>query len=208
MADCSIFTGGKISDLSFIKTEKVKRTYIICADSGYNYAQNLGLNPDLILGDYDSLGFVPKVGCDVLSYPIEKDDTDLMLAVKEALSLGYKSIDIYGALGGRIDHTLGNIQALGYIAEHNGEGRILSDNDEIRLLNSGTYSIEKRSGFSLSLLAYSDKVCGLSINGVKYTAENVDISNTFPLGISNTITEKRAEISFNSGRLMVIQSRL
>ncbi|MGN1133693.1 MAG: thiamine diphosphokinase, partial [Oscillospiraceae bacterium] len=89
-----------------------------------------------------------------------------------------------------------------------GKGRILSENDEIQLLDSGTYHIKKRMGYSLSLLAYSDEVKGLTISGVKYTAENVYISNTFPLGISNIITEEKADITFNSGKLLVIQSKL
>ena len=206
MGRCTIFTGGIIEDLSFVDRESVEDSFVICADSGYLYAKKLGIKPDLVIGDYDSLGFTPDEES-IFTFPVEKDDTDLMLAVKEALKRGHETIDIYGALGGRFDHTFGNVQALGYIAEHSAKGRILSENEQIELLNPGEYTLLKREGYSLSLFAYSDRVENLCISGVKYPA-NTTLTNAFPLGVSNMITEDKAIMSFTKGRLLVVQSKI
>lgn len=208
MGKCSIFTGGVIKDLSFINVNSVKNTFVICADSGYLYAKELKIEPDLLIGDYDSLGYVPEEVKNTISFPSEKDDTDLMLAVREALKHGYDSIDIYGALGGRFDHTFSNIQTLGFIALHNVKARILSDSEEISLLNPGKYTFDQRADFSLSLFAYSDIVEGLCIKGAKYPADKITLTSSFPLGMSNCIIEKTAEISFEKGRLLAIQSKI
>ena len=206
MCRCTIFTGGIIENLSFIDVKSVEESFVICADSGYLYAKELGLKPDLVIGDYDSLGFTPDEES-IFTFPVEKDDTDLMLAIKEALKRGYDNIDIYGGLGGRFDHTLGNIQALGYLAEHNAKGRILSDNEQIEVLNPDEYVFKKKEGWSLSLFAYSEKVENLCISGVKYPAKTT-LTNTFPLGVSNMITDSTATISFTDGRLLMVQSKL
>lgn len=206
MSRCTIFTGGEMKDLSFVDIKSVEKSFVICADSGYLYAQKLGLKPDVVIGDYDSLGFEPNCNSDIFTFPSEKDDTDLMLAVKEALKRGYSNIDIYGALGGRFDHTMGNIQALGYIAEHKGQGRIISENEQITLLIPGKHTVFEKKGYSLSLFAYSDEVENYCINGVKYPTLTT-LSNCFPLGISNKILDDKAEISFTKGLLLVIQSK-
>ena len=185
----------------------MKNTFIICADSGYKYAKDLEIKPDVVIGDYDSLGFTPNENSEIFTFPKEKDDTDLMLAVREALKRGYKNIDIYGALGGRFDHTIGNIQALAYISSKGGIGRIITDREEITILNAGEYNIQKRDGFSLSLFAYTDVVENYCINGVKYEILT-NLVNTFPLGISNEILGDKAELSFTNGRLLIIQSKL
>ncbi|MBQ9375261.1 MAG: thiamine diphosphokinase [Ruminococcus sp.] len=206
MNKCTIFAGGKIDDdLSYIDIDSIKDTYIISADKGLLFANKLGLKTDLIIGDCDSLGYVPE---NAALYPTKKDDTDLMLAVKEALNKGYTDIDIYGGFGGRFDHLFGNIQALAYIAKHGSIGRLVSAADVVTVLNPGAYSFEKVNGFSLSLFAYTDTVEGLSLNGTEYTASNIILTNAFPLGVSNVITDNSAKITFESGKLIVIQSKL
>ena len=208
MKKCTIFTGGEMNDLSIVDVKAVRNTFVICADSGYLYAKRLSITPDLLIGDYDSLGFKPEIDGELITFPVEKDDTDLMLAVKEALRRGYDDVDIYGALGGRLDHTFSNIQSLGYLCKKGAVGRMISENEELTVLEAGEYVIPKREGFSLSLFAYSDNVKGLCISGTKYTAENALLENTFPLGMSNEIVDEQAKISFTSGRLLVIQSKM
>lgn len=204
---CTIFTGGEIDDLSFIDVQRVKKSFVICADSGYSYAKELGIKPDVVIGDYDSLGFIPDSNSEIFTFPKEKDDTDLMLAIKEALNRGYKYIDIYGALGGRFDHTFGNIQSLAYISNKGGVGRIITDREVISILNPCEFTVEYREGFSLSLFAYSDVVENYCVNGTKYETKT-NILNTFPLGISNEILGEKATISFTKGRLLMIMSKL
>ena len=204
---CTIFTGGEIEDLSFIDVQKVNGTFIICADSGYSYAKKLGLNPDVVIGDYDSLGFIPDLNNEVFTFPKEKDDTDLMLAIKEALNRGYQNIEIYGALGGRFDHTFGNIQALAYICSEGGKGRIITEREEMTILDPCECTIKNKEGYSLSLFAYSDVVENYCINGVKYETKT-NLLNSFPLGISNEILGDKATLSFTKGQLLIIRSKL
>ena len=105
MTDCIIF-GGADMEISDVDTNIFADKFIICADRGLKHARELGLTPDLIVGDFDSLGYSPDAECEILSFKPEKDDTDLMIALKQALKRGFKSIDIYAALGGRLDHPL------------------------------------------------------------------------------------------------------
>lgn len=105
MNDCVIFTGGELDSPERLDKSIWKNAFVIAADSGYRYAEMLGIIPDLAMGDYDSLGYVPKNCGEVMTFPKEKDDSDLMLAIREALKRGYKNITVIGALGGRFDHT-------------------------------------------------------------------------------------------------------
>lgn len=204
-----IFTGGQMdSDSSFIDSDEIKDSFVICADSGYLYAQKISVKPDIIIGDYDSLGFIPEDINERFVYPQEKDDTDLMLAVKEALNRGFKQIDIYGAFGGRFDHLYSNVQALAFIAEKQAVGSLISEFEVVTLLNPGKYEFKYKEGFSFSLFSFSNEVKGLTINGVKYITDNITLSNYFPLGISNIIIKEKADISFESGKLLVVQSKM
>lgn len=209
MCKCVVFTGGRIDDdLSFIDLNEVKRSFVICADSGYIYAEKIGVKPDIIIGDYDSLGFIPENIEEKFVFPKEKDDTDLLLAVKEAINRGYKNIDIYGAFGGRFDHMFSNIQALAFIAENNSVGNLISGSEIVTLLNPGNYEFKYKDNYSLSLFSYTDEVKGLTIKGTKYTTDNITLSSSFPLGISNIIINKKADISFIFGKLLVVRSKL
>ena len=199
MKRCIIFTGGR-PEPHLPDGLELGGAYIIAADSGYKNCKQLGAVPNLAVGDYDSLNFVPD--------PCEKDDSDLMAAVREALRRGCGDITILGAMGGRFDHTFANMQVLAFINSEGARGRILSCGEEIMLAGAGEYSVARREGYSLSLFAYTPQVRGLTLRGVKYSLENGEISANFPIGISNEITAERAEISFTEGLLLIVQSRL
>ena len=193
-------------DTSFIDAHELDNRYIICADRGVVYAKQLGITPDLIVGDFDSLGFVPEEDCDVLAFKPEKDDTDLMIAVKQALSKGKKHLRIYAALGGRLDHTFASIQTLSFALDNGAQAELVSQSEFVTLLDAGEYSFKNKIGRSLSLFSYSETVSGLTIKGAKYTLENAQINSSFPIGISNEITSDKASVSFEKGRLLVICS--
>ena len=203
---CVIFTGGE-PEPYLPQGVDTDGALIIAADSGYRNCTQLGLMPDIVLGDFDSLGSIPD-GTEHAVFPKEKDDTDLRLAVREALSRGCDDITILGALGGRFDHTFANVQTLAFIAEHGASGRIVSVGDEIRLLTAGCYRFPRREGRSLSLFAYSSEVTGLTLRGVKYGLENGSVTNAFPIGISNEIEADFAEVSFDEGLLLAVMSTL
>ena len=202
---CTIFVGGDAVSPDTLDTEFLADSVVYGADKGFYLAHSLGIKCDVVLGDFDS-SKKPKRD-DVLLFPVEKDDTDLMLAIRHAFDNGLKDFQVYGAMGGSADHLIGNIQALGYIVSHDGSAVIIGDNDRITLLPAGKYSFKKREGYQLSLFAYSERVTGLSLSGVKYHAQNITLENTFPLGMSNHIEADNAEVSFSSGLLLVIESK-
>lgn len=206
MERCIIFAGGKPEQFVPGNVE-TNNAFIIAADKGYKNCKKLGLVPDLTLGDFDSLGYIPE-GTDYLQFPAHKDDTDLMLAVKEAIKRGYSDITILGATGGRMDHMFGNIQALAYIRSRGAWGRIVSAYEEITVLSPGEYTFSYREGFSLSLFSYGDLVEGLTIKGAKYPVTDIKLSGLFPLGVCNEITEDKAVVSFEKGMLLVIRSKM
>ena len=118
MAKAVILCAGAFTDLM---TPMEKGDCLIAADGGVRHAQRLGLTPDAILGDFDSLGYTPE---NATVFPVEKDDTDALLAIRHALSMGFTEIHLYGGLDGkRLDHTLANLQALQFIADHGGNKR-------------------------------------------------------------------------------------
>lgn len=183
-------------------------TFIIAADRGYLAVKQMGLTPNLVLGDFDSLdptAHVPQ-DCEIIRAAPEKDDTDTMLAVKTALDRGYTDITIVGAIGGRLDHTLANIQTLAYILRHGGFGRLVGENDCVELLNAGEYSYERKDGMYLSLFAYGERAV-ITTRGTKYDLTEHTLDNTFPLGVSNEIIGEKCRVSVHEGQLLVIFSK-
>lgn len=160
-----------------------------------------------MIGDFDSLGYVPCTE-GVKIYPSEKDDTDTLLAVKEALKRGAKEICIYGALGGRLDHTLANIQTLACITENGAVGTLASDENIVTMQAGGTKKrYKRREGFYFSVLSYTEKCTGVCIMGTEYTLTDGELKSSFPLGVSNHITEEYGEVSLKEGKLLVIESK-
>ena len=177
---CTIFSGGEAVSAQCVAEYKdfIDDSLVISADKGYKLAQAVGVKSDIIMGDFDSAE--KPVFDNIEIFPSEKDDTDLMLAIKEGFESGCDDFLIFGATGGRVDHLLGNIQSLGYILSCGGEGMIAADREIIRLYRAGSYRIYDREGFSFSLVAYTDKVEGLTIKGAKYEVEDLSADQCFP----------------------------
>ncbi len=208
MKRCHIFAGGdlgKIADYWFPN----HGGYVICADSGYKHAKKLGLAPDLLVGDFDSYTRKLPKGVEVYRSVPEKDDTDTLMAVKIAIERGYTNIYLYGALGGpRFDHAFANIQTMLYAREH-GADLILIGNGTLLLQGAGEamYTEEsKRWGYKyLSVFAITETVKIKSLRGVKYPLENYEMKSSFPIGVSNEITDGQAFLDIESGLALVIQ---
>lgn len=201
---CVIFAGGPEEGLP---CEPVpENAYILCADSGLRLAERLHSDPDLVLGDFDSLGEVP-VSLPHMTVPAEKDDTDTMLAVRTALQKGFRDIRIYGAFGGRLDHTIANLQTLEFIRRNGAEGMLIGAGDCVRMLTDGEMlHLPQQPERTLSLFAWSEQCSGVCARGVQYPLEDALLTRTFPLGVSNQITAPEAEIVCGRGTLLVIQS--
>ncbi len=202
-----IFGGAYIRDYSKINIEK--NSFIICADSGLKHVQNLKLLPSGILGDFDSYyGDIPYTNVEVIKYPKEKDDTDLMIAVKYAIEKKYDDIVIYGALGQRLDHTFASVQTLNYIYEQGLTGVLVGDDDIVMIQKKGICKYSKKEDYYFSIFNMSGKSTKISINGFKYNVNKASISNFFPIGVSNEILNEEAEIEVISGELLIIYSKM
>ena len=203
-----IFSGPDIKDLSFLKEYDLSGCTIIAADCGMKILNRLGITPHTVIGDFDSMDAPSDDRFQVIRHKVEKDDTDTMLCIRHALDMGASDITIVSGLGDRLDHTIANIQSLGFILSSGARGRIISSDAEVFLFNAGSYQFKKKNGFSMSLFSYSEKVRGLSISGAKYETKSIDIDNSFPIGASNCITDDICNISFSDGILLIVFSRL
>lgn len=197
------FVDGNISEIY----QKESSDYIICADGGTQIAEKGGIVPDIVLGDLDSANVIDEK-YDFIKFPKEKDDTDTMLCLKYGIDKGFDNFVIIGGIGGRFDHTIANIQTLAYAKEHNVTAKLISKDAECFFLwEKDSCELNKKDGFYLSVFSYSEKCTGVTIKGTKYPLENGELTNTFPLGVSNEITENKAYISLDKGKLLVILAR-
>ncbi len=199
MGVCRVVGAGECENLNFCKCEN---DLIIAADGGYRYLINAGINPDIIIGDFDSLGLIPE-GDNIVRLNPVKDITDMQAAVDEGIKRGYTEFHLYGACGGRIDHTLANIQLIANLAQKNISAFIHSDVIITAICNSTLRFDDNCSGY-ISVFSHSDKSEDVSIKGLKYNLDNAELSNSFPLGISNEFVGKKSEISVKNGVLIVV----
>ncbi len=184
--------------------------FVICLDGGYDIAAAGNITPDLILGDLDSLtGSLPE-GVPVERFKPEKDFTDLELALKKSLQLNAKNITIIGGIGGRLDHTIANIQLLSNYTESFDSLVMIDGINKCFVLNSTQkkgITIPYEPDKYLSLFSLSAKCTGVSVSGVKYPLDDHVLTNVFPLGVSNEFKEKDAALCIKDGTLLVVISK-
>ncbi len=164
---CVILAAMGLSDSEAAEISALQNPYIICADAGYTHAARCGILPDMILGDFDSYGgSAATIQGTVETFPVEKDDTDTMLAVKEGLAAGCKMFRIYGALGGRLDHTMANIVALRYLLDHGASGWLISEDNCVTMIENDTITVKKDPHFqNASIFCYGPPAKGVTIRG-------------------------------------------
>lgn len=203
---CIIFAAGPIEITPLLPQTFAEDDYIIAADAGVRNAALLSVTPHLVMGDMDSLKKeeVPK---GAVLFPVRKDDTDLMLAVKKGIELGYRSFLIYGALGGRLDHTFASLQTLSYLLEHESAGILVDGRQWVTMLQNKVLTIP--NGYRhVSIFSYTERCRGISLKGLSYPLEDAELDQNFPLGVSNAAIEDPAVISVREGKLLVILSDL
>mgnify|MGYP002447738690 CR=1 FL=1 len=135
---------------------------------------------------------------------ISSDDTDMMLAIKLGLSRGYREFAIYGGLGGRLDHTIANIQSLTYLAGEGAAGILYGDSYALTVIKDSSFTVPKDATGMVSVFSLSDSSENVSIKGLKYEVDGVTLTNAFPLGVSNETTAKKGIISVGSGTLLIL----
>ncbi len=192
--------GAMASDFPVISRET---DFIIAADAGYKALKKVDIKPNLVVGDFDSLGQVPE-GENIVRHPVMKDDTDMMLAVKLGLERGYDCFHIYGGMGGRTDHTIANIQTLSYIANRGAAAFLFGDGEVMTVIKNSALSFREGSEGTVSAFAVGGSARGVYESGLLYSLENAELTPDFPLGVSNEFTGKAARIKVEDGMLLVV----
>ena len=202
MGSCLIFCAAEFDGLARpIGAED----YILAADGGLAHLTKTGIRPNEILGDFDSLGYTPD-GAAV--FPVEKDDTDAMLAVRRGLDLGFREFLLYGSLDGpRLDHTVANFQTLRFLADRGAWGYLVGCRQIVTLLQNGTLTFPAGAEGTVSVFCMGDTARGVTLENLYYPLENGILTCGFPLGVSNHFTEKSGKISVENGNLLIIWDR-
>lgn len=179
--------------------------FVIAADGGLRHTQALQITPDAVIGDFDSLGFTPA-GANV--FPVEKDDTDTMLAVRWGLELGYREFLLYGSLDGpRLDHTIANFQTLQFLADRGAYGYLVGKDYLLTVVKNGSITFPAGLEGTVSVFCLGADARGVDIEGLYYPLEKGTLTAGFPLGVSNHFTGKEATIRAAQGSLLVLWDR-
>lgn len=180
--------------------------YVIAADAGLRHLETEGISADLVIGDFDSLKAVPEYLHTIVLKP-EKDDTDMLAALREGIKAGYKKFHIYCGTGGRIDHTLANIQTLAWLSENGMRGLLFDRDHIITAITDDKLCFKKIPNGYLSVFSHTTKSEGVYLTGLKYELEDAVLTHNFPLGTSNEFIDRESSISVRKGTLLVVFSR-
>lgn len=196
-----------ILDSSFLH-ERKKDCFLVACDGGYKHFLKEKIEPDLLVGDFDTFKSEqiqnPK---EVIRLNPVKDDTDTFHALEVLLKEGYDTFYLYGCLGGRIEHTIANIQVLSYLLDHKARGFLYSEDlkSVVALLENGTLKFEKGHFGLVSVFSYRGTCKGVTEEGLKYSLKDYDMDDSLPtLGVSNELLGEAASISVREGRLLVV----
>ena len=200
MSNCVIFCAGEFDGLPEPMTG-----VCIAADGGLKHLETLGKSPDVILGDFDSLGYVPQVS---KVFPVEKDDTDAMLAVRHGLDLGCTRFVLYGALEGpRFDHMVANFQTLQFLADRGARGFLVGKDTIVTVIKNGSLALPAMPEGIVSVFCLGEDAQGVTIRGLQYGLDNGTLTAGFPLGVSNHFVGQEAAISVDRGSLLIFYPR-
>lgn len=207
---CIVICAG---DFTPVEIKEKDGDFVIAVDGGYLYSKVAEVAPDLIVGDFDSVGEaeVEELSLMKLTAPeriVElnpnKDDTDTLAALKIGLEKGYRNFHIYAAMGGRLEHTIANIQCLHFLKNHGAKGYIMDAFSMMTLIQNETVAFQKGMDGYLSLFSLNEKAKGVTIRNMKYPLENAELTNDFPVGISNEFIGEEGEVTVEDGTLLAI----
>lgn len=203
---CVIVGGADIQNYAFIREKLCADDYVVFCDSGLKHLEHLQVLPSLIVGDFDSHEN-PHLDVETIVLPCEKDDTDTVYAVKEAINRGYDDFLLIGVVGARLDHTLGNVSILLYLDSLGKKGSIIDDYSEMEIVSDEPVSICDQYSF-FSLLNITGCAKGITITGAKYPLDGGEITCEYQYGISNEVLPgKAAQVAVASGKLLLIKVR-
>ena len=203
---CVIVGGADIQNYAFIREKLCADGYVVFCDSGLKHLEHLQVLPSLIVGDFDSHEN-PHLDVETIVLPCEKDDTDTVYAVKEAINRGFDDFLLIGVVGARLDHTLGNVSILLYLDSLGKKGSIIDDYSEMEIVSDEPVSICDQYSF-FSLLNITGCAKGITITGAKYPLDGGEITCEYQYGISNEVLPGRtAQVAVASGKLLLIKVR-
>jgi len=203
-----IVANGEMRDKGLIGRTICDGDYIICLDGGLKYIDGTGIMPNIIVGDFDSVNIdlvekYRKKGVEIESFPVRKDFTDMELGIDIAVKAGAESVIFLGALGGRLDHMLGNIYNMKQAAKLGMEAGIIDEKQHAFLLEKGR-KFKYKKGTVISLIPISEQVTDIKTVNLSYPLNRETLYNGYSRGLSNVFEEDEVEISFSSGILLVI----
>ena len=200
-----IILNGEIKNYDYINSVILKGSYdyIICSDGGANHAYSMNIVPDYIIGDLDSVNgniieYYKSKKVKFEKFPTKKDETDTELCIELSDKLKAKEIHLIGALGGRIDHTIANINLLYYIRKRGITPKIISENEDIYIYGE--------IGDTISILPIKNDAKGVTLNNLEYPLDDYDMEFSRPLGISNVMTDVNCSIKVKEGSLIIIKN--
>ena len=199
MSICYIFGSALGDPKNFSPTEN---DLVIAADAGYLKIKELGFTPDLAVGDFDSLGEIPD-DTEIIKHPVKKDDTDALLAIKIGIERGFSEFHFYGCTGNRLDHTLGALQNLSFLAERGCRGYLFGEDFIATAIKDESLEFSEENRGNISVFAATSE-CEISIEGLLYTLENKKITYDFSLGVSNEFIGQKAKITAHKGTAILI----
>ncbi len=225
MPTCYIVGAGDFTPRGFAP---VPGDLVLAADGGYRALYSLGYTPDLLLGDFDSLGDLPlPPDLPVLRFPARKDDTDTGLALRHGLDRGFRDFALYGCAGGRVDHLLANLQSMARVSRLGATIRLAAPEYDAWALTgpapdapapatpaapgalapAAVLALPPRPGGTLvSVFCHGDRAEGVTLTGLSYPLDGADLTGDFPLGVSNRRLEGQpATVSVRRGTLLIFQ---
>ena len=200
MGTCYIIGAGEVGILDFVPD---KEDMVIACDGGYRHGKKWGIRMDLVVGDFDSLGYLPD-HLHVVRLKPEKDDTDTGYAVKTGLEKGYREFIIYGGIGGRISHTIANIQLLCGLAEKGCRGMLIGKDSWYRVICNEEITFDQGHPGFLSAFCMGDMAYGVYEEGLKYALCDAVLRKEYPIGVSNEFIGKESRVSVREGTLLLV----
>ncbi len=199
---CRIVGAGEMFDSALLPLAPQDGDLLIAADGGVRTLLARSLTPDMVIGDFDSLGY-PPMALQPIVLPCEKDDTDMLSALRLGLERGCDTFLLYGGTGGREDHTIANIQLLYYLASLKKRGYLIGKQNILTAIQNDTAEFTDMKGF-FSVFCAGARAEGVTISGCKYTLENGSLTNLYPIGVSNEFLEQKACVSVRDGMLLLV----
>ncbi|MEG0250181.1 thiamine diphosphokinase [Peptostreptococcus sp.] len=207
-----LMLNGEVEDYDVLKEIIKSKNYgtIIAVDGGSNHLYNMGILPDYIVGDLDSidkdvLDYYDNKEVEFFKYPSKKNETDSELGIILAIERGNMCIDVFAALGGRIDHEISNIGLLYYILKRGAYPRIISEKEEVYILENDELTLEGNPGDLVSVIPFRGDAKGVTLRNLEYPLDEFDMEYSVPRGVSNVMLDNICHIDVRDGCVLVVK---